>query len=546
MSRLRELVRSFARDASLDVAEVERLRLEVGDEVTRAEVAYVLEAYGPILTPDAERLLRAIMPRPGLGELVTAGLRRLRGDRDVRPGPPGPLFHDPALAEVRSRRATLGAGASGPAVKRVQQVLMLASRLSGDPTFMPAGGVTGTFDLDTVGAVAHFQELYDLPASGRVDQDTLRTLDAALEALRPLVPARPTHLELAADGTLRHVIGGEVTVGRGASGVSVAALQRALISCGFDPPGGADGIFGPGTEAAVRGMQRSLGLPPTGVVDARTLAGLDRVMPAPGHVRELAPEYDRLFAGGVMEVTVGVGYDEDGADLELALGLWRDLAGLGFTRVDPTSSESQLSDMGVSRIREGVEVWHRTVFFGGAPVQVVVRVVTRSTPAAVEAFEEGLVRSDVVFYAGHARLGTGPDFDAVESPDGNYVVDARSRRSGGARAGRKTLREVVATAEHSLARTPFVRDQYQLVILSGCRTQDYLAALRAVPGAKDSTNLDVIVTKARLDVGDVRTTVRELLGGLAETAPLSTLLARADPAGRLLRADGFADNRPVR
>jgi peptidoglycan hydrolase-like protein with peptidoglycan-binding domain len=64
----------------------------------------------------------------------------------------------------------------------------------------------------------------------------------------------------------------------GDRGDSVVGLQKALIAKGIRVPGGADGIFGQGTQAAVRVFQESVGLPPTGAVDAIT-----------GHLLGLAP-----------------------------------------------------------------------------------------------------------------------------------------------------------------------------------------------------------------------------------------------------------------
>ncbi len=59
----------------------------------------------------------------------------------------------------------------------------------------------------------------------------------------------------------------------GMSGKPVSALQARLLQSGF-PPGVADGIFGPATEAAVLGFQRSNGLLADGVVGPRTAAAL--------------------------------------------------------------------------------------------------------------------------------------------------------------------------------------------------------------------------------------------------------------------------------
>lgn len=61
-----------------------------------------------------------------------------------------------------------------------------------------------------------------------------------------------------------------VGLGQGASGDDVAALQAALMEAGAIVKGGADGVFGPATRAAVIWFQKQNGLPATGVIDAAT------------------------------------------------------------------------------------------------------------------------------------------------------------------------------------------------------------------------------------------------------------------------------------
>ncbi len=56
----------------------------------------------------------------------------------------------------------------------------------------------------------------------------------------------------------------------GDRGDAVRALQRALISAGLTPRGGADGVFGQSTLAAVRAFQTSKGLVASGTIDATT------------------------------------------------------------------------------------------------------------------------------------------------------------------------------------------------------------------------------------------------------------------------------------
>jgi putative chitinase len=59
----------------------------------------------------------------------------------------------------------------------------------------------------------------------------------------------------------------------GSSGPDVAALQKALLAAGFNP-GSSDGSFGPATEAAVLGLQRSKGLSADGIVGPTTASAL--------------------------------------------------------------------------------------------------------------------------------------------------------------------------------------------------------------------------------------------------------------------------------
>ena len=60
---------------------------------------------------------------------------------------------------------------------------------------------------------------------------------------------------------------------RGSTGPEVTALQQRLQELGFDP-NGIDGVFGPGTESAVRAFQQAKGLTVDGKVGPNTQAAL--------------------------------------------------------------------------------------------------------------------------------------------------------------------------------------------------------------------------------------------------------------------------------
>lgn len=69
-------------------------------------------------------------------------------------------------------------------------------------------------------------------------------------------------------------------VGFGASGPTVAALQRDLAQLGYRRATATDGTFGPGTWVALVFFQRDSGLPPSGEANARTWQALDAAVAA--------------------------------------------------------------------------------------------------------------------------------------------------------------------------------------------------------------------------------------------------------------------------
>jgi len=136
-------------------------------------------------------------------------------------------------------------GDVGPAVADVQTTL----RGLGLLVAMPAEPV---FDAATDKAVREFQQRRGLSVDGLVGPETYRALAAARWKLgdRILTPATRPYV-----------------------GDDVAALQERLLELGFDT-GRADGVFGPRTEQALRGLQREYGLVPDGTCGPATLRAL--------------------------------------------------------------------------------------------------------------------------------------------------------------------------------------------------------------------------------------------------------------------------------
>jgi peptidoglycan hydrolase-like protein with peptidoglycan-binding domain len=158
---------------------------------------------------------------------------------------PATVFAEGSSAPVSG----LSQGARGDAVKLLQQALV-------DRGVQVSGGVDGVFGPGTAAAVKQFQSSKGLSVSGSVDEATALALGLVSSP----------YLDLA----------------QGARSDAVKSLQQRLLDLGVQVSGGADGIFGAGTAAAVKAFQAGRGLASTGVVDVVTAAALGNLSPTGG------------------------------------------------------------------------------------------------------------------------------------------------------------------------------------------------------------------------------------------------------------------------
>jgi len=324
----------------------------------------------------------------------------------------------------------------------------------------------------------------------------------AFEAPRPHPPDRFAH-----DPALGRVADRLETLGAGARGPHVALVQRALVDLGYRlSRDGVDGAWGTETTHALERFQRDFELAPTGRLDAETLATLARLAPPPGQSVERNPEWDRLTEDGRIDLTIAHGFydEEEGRLLSWSTGrLVAGLFDLGFQPIDPdrmTEGDRDRLGLGPERYEPGASYFVRTVPSGpgGRPVDVVVAFVSPESADSPEGVRDQLVRAlgrdEAVVYMGHARYGTGPDFDAIDSGRGNFVVDRTGGPLGHPHA---PLSDSIAAAPRSmLPRVSAPPDGYQVLYFQACTTENYLPSLRDArifPG-RDRANTDVIGT----------------------------------------------------
>ncbi|BBO82240.1 hypothetical protein DSCO28_28060 [Desulfosarcina ovata subsp. sediminis] len=357
---------------------------------------------------------------------------------------------------------------------------------------------------------------------------------------------------------------------------AVSKVQQALVDLGFElPMYRVDGQYGDETVEAIRQFRDRYGPSPGDELDGATLAVLDRVAPAPGERHEHTVDYDRLLADGRLDITVAIGatdetvlretqpdeYEETDQPVEALMAerfrTW--MEGQGFS----------LELLGLS----GNEYWTatRTITWTDASgveqsreVTIWINLVVPAAGAARE-FGRGLSEDEITIYNGHARYGSGPDFDAKASPLENFRIGIDSALEA---AGRRTRVEearrhgVAIDEEHDLldmvSSGSFDPNRYRVLFFEACTSLAYLDEIREHVGNPEDA--DVIATRrpsrfttVESDVG-MRETQRFLEGIFAAESVESMISALNDiqrelhgtsarfPRGGVFTSSGMGDN----
>jgi murein DD-endopeptidase MepM/ murein hydrolase activator NlpD len=163
-------------------------------------------------------------------------------------------------------------GESGPAVVRLQQAIAARG-------FTVKGGITGSFTSSTKSALRSLQKVAGFKATGKLDERTAKFLGLVDVAPAPTaVAATP----VAAVANKNVVVASSSTLPKnGERSQAVRTIQEVLMRDGIGLVGGADGIFGNGTSAAIAEYQKRRGLSITGVMDDATQAAMTPAPVAP-------------------------------------------------------------------------------------------------------------------------------------------------------------------------------------------------------------------------------------------------------------------------
>ncbi len=162
------------------------------------------------------------------------------------------------LAAVGLTRRRLSPGDTGADVNALQRYL-------GRNGLYPFE-IDGVYGQETADAVATYQRIRDLPATGVADEETLRDMEFEF------LPGGSTAISPPAAATVSGSGLSNSTLVPGSTGSDVIALQQRLNSFGI--PVIVDGDYGFETQQGVRTYQRVQGLPVTGNADSETLASM--------------------------------------------------------------------------------------------------------------------------------------------------------------------------------------------------------------------------------------------------------------------------------
>lgn len=385
------------------------------------------------------------------------------------------------------------------------------------------------------------------------------------------------------------------------------SIQKQLKRLGLYT-GSIDGLIGPLSEAALFEAFGSEAWRTYSAAD--TLSRLSPLGPPGGTQGEHRLRWAELFRGGVLDLTLGVGFDEASSHTPLLGELRAGLLSRGLRLDANRTRATQLyaaADRALPADAFG-EFYVRDAAFrfqppaGGAmDVHLVVRLLCSPDGSAgaraAAAFTEGLLHSDVTYYSGHARYGSGPDFDRnmtfelldeegeVERtiadyddlevfltdegrPSGRgawaqflYRVDRDRIRVLGQNGGNVFINPtnqhtgefggklmywnlarkgglgspVVTGSKGVLTQRPATR-RYNLWIFDGCRTQDYTSSIRATPRF-DANQTDLMVTQRVLYWADNGRTFLAFLDGVLALQTAEQIM-RAMDAQNTTGSDG--------
>lgn len=204
-------------------------------------------------------------------------------------------------------------GAKSDEVKQLQENLKKLG--------FEVGSADGIFGPKTLNAMKQFEEQYGLTIDGVYDKTDHEKIYEIIDSLGK-------------SATQVGEFTGELK--KGAKGDEVKKLQEQLIELGYLDPAGADGIFGPKTEEAMKKFQEEMGLTADGIYNADVHEKLKEAFSSDGIADTLKGIYGTIFGKNlknVQSIVKGIGTTIKIVGKAVSF-LWDILVG-GFKSVGP-------------------------------------------------------------------------------------------------------------------------------------------------------------------------------------------------------------------
>lgn len=333
---------------------------------------------------------------------------------------------------------------------------------------------------------------------------------------------------------LEKIAGGGPPLSAKDNGRTVKTIQQALVDLGFElVQHEKDGDYGPETQTAIKLFRDRRSMPGTDLT-ARALGELDRTAPKPGKQEEHFFDYERLFEDGYLDVTLAVGFDENGSHTGMLAEARAWMKARGFTAMPPDPGKPE-----EFRLRR--DVTYPTKSGDPTTREVVARIklVPPGTGAKAQ-YAQGLKDSEIAIYNGHARRGIGPDFDADKSPTENFVIGVSSALHATGRAIAPTKVEqshYVVDKKNDLEQMAksgaFDKEKYRIWLFEACTTIAYFDELRGgiLPDPVDRTNLDLMGTRTPAPLITEMASSLAMLDGILAAKTIEQITASMDRAG---------------
>jgi peptidoglycan hydrolase-like protein with peptidoglycan-binding domain len=310
---------------------------------------------------------------------------------------------------------------------------------------------------------------------------------------------------------------------------AVKAAQTALLDLGYSLLRYKnDGSFGGETAEAIAQFRTDRGVGEGEGLDAAAMAVLDKTTPPPGTIEQHYLDYARLFADGRLDITLGIGYDEDLkshvkdlAEARAWFATQKMTKTAGAEPPKPAEGEGASAEKSAEeKEKEGIsvpETWTvvRSVTYpdkDGARVTKDITVSITLVPPGTggkAAYAKGLNESELTLYSGHARRGIGPDFDDDKTPYENFVIGVNSALH---KAGRLTSPSLVDQHHYVVGKKNDLEamkdanvwdpEKYRVWFFAACSSIAYIDELRGglLPEKMDRHNLDVFGTNQPIPI----------------------------------------------